>query len=347
MKKKVEIWGTYPPPIGGVSIHIKRLFERISESYFGANVILKSFHGTYSDRNRNIYKVNFKFWEFLQLLFISKRILHIHTARWHAWLFILIFGFKHSLILTLHNQKFKEKQNIFKFLISKCFLKKANYILVNDGDYRDFLINMFQLNSAKLKIVSAYIPPLDVEFKGLPDKISRFIKDRKFVISANGSGVKIRNGRDLYGLDVLVDIIFKLKDEIPGIGLVYLLPQIGNKEYFDSIFEKIRFNNLEENILIFQEQISNGFEIWAKSDLFIRPTQTDIEGISVKEALSFGIPVIASNVCTRPKESILYQEGDANELLKKVLDINRKPVHVEYSGEEAFVEIMNLYKSLL
>lgn len=31
---KIEIWGTYPPPIGGVSIHIYRLrncFELIQE----------------------------------------------------------------------------------------------------------------------------------------------------------------------------------------------------------------------------------------------------------------------------------------------------------------------------
>lgn len=43
--------------------------------------------------------------------------------------------------------------------------------------------------------------------------------------------------------------------------------------------------------------IQNAFEYWKISDVFIRPTTTDIEGISVKEALWVNTPAIASDVC--------------------------------------------------
>ena len=45
MKRIIEIWGTYPPPIGGVSIHVKRLFERLLETDLKDDIILKNFHG--------------------------------------------------------------------------------------------------------------------------------------------------------------------------------------------------------------------------------------------------------------------------------------------------------------
>lgn len=57
------------------------------------------------------------------------------------------------------------------------------------------------------------------------------------------------------------------------------------------------------------------------SDLFIRPTLTDMEGLSVKEALAFGTPVIASDVCLRPSETFLFPKQDFEMLLKQSLHI--------------------------
>ena len=83
-----------------------------------------------------------------------------------------------------------------------------------------------------------------------------------------------------------------------------------------SLIEKM---NIDDNILIVQREIPNGFEVWKLSDLFIRPTYTDIEGISVKEALYCGTPAIASDVCKRPSEAVLFKNRSYEDLEEKVL----------------------------
>src|SRR5690606_31309068 len=115
---------------------------------------------------------------------------------------------------------------------------------------------------------------------------------------------------DVYGLDMLITLVENLKMKGIDIGLVFCLPKIGDEKYFKEKRREINEKGLQDNILILNSEIPNAFQIWEMSDMFIRPTSTDIEGISVKEALEFGTPTIASDVCTRPKETILFKSRD-------------------------------------
>jgi glycosyltransferase involved in cell wall biosynthesis len=339
----IEIWGTWPPPVGGVSIHIQRLFTQLLKSDLADQVVLKNFNGQFEDKNRRIYRVTCKLWEFMKLLWNRKRVIHLHSANLSGWLMFLLFGGRHTVILTLHNQKFRTKNNFLVAFINKLFLRRADFIVLNDSSYKIFIANLHQLQIDKIHVISAYIPPQESEKKGMPRQISQFIKTRSFVISANGSMVKMINGRDLYGLDILIETIQELKKEHPQVGLLYLLPQQGDKSYLDVLIRRIKTNGLSENILIYQHQISNGFEVWQNSNLFIRPTQTDIEGISVKEALSFGIPAIASDVCQRPAPCLTYKEGDFKELMEKIKQVMQTPPRIRYDASEAFSQIEKIY----
>jgi hypothetical protein len=59
---------------------------------------------------------------------------------------------------------------------------------------------------------------------------------------------------------------------------------------------------------------------WGKSDVFLRSTTTDIEGISVKEALMLNTSVIATDVVERPKGVDLYTYGDIEILSELILN---------------------------
>ena len=50
-----------------------------------------------------------------------------------------------------------------------------------------------------------------------------------------------------------------------------------------SFKKRIENYHLKEYVKIVSGVIQNAFEYWKISDVFIRPTTTDIEGISVKE----------------------------------------------------------------
>jgi glycogen(starch) synthase len=54
------------------------------------------------------------------------------------------------------------------------------------------------------------------------------------------------------------------------------------------------------------------------SQVFIRPTFEDGDSISVREALSLGVPVVASRVGMRPDGAILFHPGDVEDLISKI-----------------------------
>lgn len=52
----------------------------------------------------------------------------------------------------------------------------------------------------------------------------------------------------------------------------------------------------------------------ARSSALLRPTNTDGDAVSVREALWLGVPVIASDVVVRPAGTVLFRNRDAESL---------------------------------
>jgi glycosyltransferase involved in cell wall biosynthesis len=86
------------------------------------------------------------------------------------------------------------------------------------------------------------------------------------------------------------------------------------------MLERIKELNIEKSFLL----VTDDMEFWPilqRSNLFIRPTSTDSFGISIAEALTLGVPSIASNVCGRPEGTILFKSRDQEDLYKKVRQV--------------------------
>jgi glycosyltransferase involved in cell wall biosynthesis len=56
----------------------------------------------------------------------------------------------------------------------------------------------------------------------------------------------------------------------------------------------------------------------ARSSVFVRPTLRDGDSISVREAKALGLPVVASNVGTRPEGTLLFEAGDVDGLVQRI-----------------------------
>ena len=221
-----------------------------------------------------------------------------------------------------------------------------SYIILNKQEYADFLIQKYGINKKKIIINSAFIPPLQDEFSEIPQEIVSFREKHDFLISANGWKLIIRNGVDLYGLDLLIELIHILKQKGYNAGLIFGLPQTGDYQYFLKIKNKITDLKLDDHILIWQETYPPGFEIWRLSDLFIRPTITDIEGISIKEALSVGTNVIASDVCPRPSQAVIFENRNLEQLTQLTESILNKPPLIRFKEENGLNKIWQCYQSV-
>jgi len=58
--------------------------------------------------------------------------------------------------------------------------------------------------------------------------------------------------------------------------------------------------------------------VLAACDVFVRPTTSDGDANSVREALALGVPTVASDVVERPDGAIPYKCGDAKDFARAV-----------------------------
>ena len=197
-------------------------------------------------------------------------------------------------------------------------------VIIGNLTYQSFIDNSIRLPK-KYSIEAAFLPPDELSEQAIlatyPESLFTFLGEHSPIIIANAFQLSLLNGKDLYGFDMCVNALAKLKKEFPQIGLVLVLGAIGDEAYFEQLKHLISLHQLENNIYM----LSGQRELWPllnKADLFVRPTLSDGASVSVQEALYFNIPVVASDVCIRPKETIIFRCGDQQDfeaIVKKVL----------------------------
>jgi hypothetical protein len=69
----------------------------------------------------------------------------------------------------------------------------------------------------------------------------------------------------------------------------------------------------------------------------IRATTTDGDANSIREALSFQVPVIASDVVERPAGSVVFENRSLDDLVRAVGEVLTDPPHIS-DAERASLE---------
>jgi glycosyltransferase involved in cell wall biosynthesis len=121
--------------------------------------------------------------------------------------------------------------------------------------------------------------------------------------------------RPEYGFDLLIDCLARLKPLHPSFGCIVM----GSGDRRTEAEKRVQDSGLAENILLLGDvDHDTCLALMSRSDVFLRPTLEDGDSISVREALSMGVPVVASRVGTRPSGAILFAAGDVEEMVAKV-----------------------------
>jgi len=168
-----------------------------------------------------------------------------------------------------------------------------------------------------------FIPPNikneELEWLTYPQEIKDIINN-KLIISAAAWKLSNYHNIDLYGLDLLIELVKRIKNRINSFILVFgLADEFYNLSYLNECKEIIKQNGIEDNIYILSGQ-KQMWPIIKISNLFIRPTYIDGDPISIKEALYFGVKVIASDCCPRDKRVVLFKNRDIDSLVNIVLN---------------------------
>ena len=304
--------GPLPPPLGGISVYLYRLSKLEKRSIF---LDVKEFN--------NFFKNNL--WLIKQTFNFSKKnfICHSHPLNIKLLLYFLSCLSIHDFSLVIHGRLLIEqynKANFFIKLLTRKMLKRAKFIQVVNNDYKIF-INSLGIKNRNIFVKNAFLPPpLEEESKIITtydEELINFIQTKKPLIVANAYALDFHNNEDLYGLDMCIELIKLLKKDFPSVGFLFALANEKiNNYYFEKMKNKVKKLNLQENFyfIIGQKEL---WPLFKKVDLMIRPTCVDAYGISIAEALYFSCPAIASDVCIRPKGTILFKNRNLADLYEK------------------------------
>jgi glycosyltransferase involved in cell wall biosynthesis len=163
----------------------------------------------------------------------------------------------------------------------------------------------------KVQITPAFLP-IEVPDVSLPQDIQSWLEQRSPVISAT------MFFRPEYGFEILMSALSRLKQRYPQIGC-FVMGSGEERANAEALVEK---SGLKGRVYLGGDLDHDlCLALMARSSVFVRPTFRDGDSISVREALALGVPVVASNVGTRPEGVTLFTAGDVEELVNAVVRV--------------------------
>lgn len=319
---KILITGCYPPPYGGGSVYIQRLFDYLSQKGHRCHVF-DVCTSKKEDLPEGIHHFDTPQKMYLRIM-MSKPydILHINEGTWkHKAVLVFIARIKGiQTVLTLHSfRDTPETTSGIRKIMLAYTLKNVNCI-VSSGSKEMKNVQQWFPNRQNIRVETPFIvPDMTSAEKILPEAIADFLRNHPITICANGSNLGFFKGEDVYGLDLMVELCHQLQ-ATEDIGVIFCLTRVTDPGYLLQIQDKIAAYGLTDHFLIYTAPVEF-WKIIERCHVFIRPTRTDSFGISVAEGIFLGTPTIASDVCDRPEGTILFRSGDMGDLLEKTLRV--------------------------
>jgi glycosyltransferase involved in cell wall biosynthesis len=150
--------------------------------------------------------------------------------------------------------------------------------------------------------------------------------------------------RKEYGFDLLLSAIAMLRVRYPSVGCLVM----GGGEQELEARKLVRHFGLENHMLLLGDVIhAQCLALISRSDLFLRTTWCDADSISVREALAFGVPVVASRVGARPQGVTLFEPGDVTDLLSKIESTLAVERVAPTSGTGELERLMEIYRHVI
>lgn len=219
----------------------------------------------------------------------------------------------------------------------------------------------------------------DEAAQGAAQRLGRFIRPGKVNVVPNGLDTDFYRPRDIVKSDnavINIGMQSRLQPNKDHLTLVKAFKLIcerhsdkrfhlhiaGDGTTYHSIQKLVRQNNMEEYVTLHGMLGQAGLRDFLQGlDIYVHSTHGETMSTAIMQALSCGLPVIASDVpgvsnMVRAESGILYQPGVARDLAEKLDDLVSNPLRAQEWGLKArnyalrhysIVNTINTYQILL
>lgn len=286
IKGGIILVGGFPEPVGGVTTFVRRLAasdKRIEEVVDICPGRKKEIPADFSGRHRAL---NSKWRGFVYLFFRMmvwrNKYMHFNFSSLTSVMFFLFLPKNtNKWILMLHHGVLESR--IPNSLIGH-LLRRFDYIVyMNEGQSQKY--RLYGVGDDKLVRASSYVQPQQTK----PDKA--FQQDVDSYFSAKPTLVASGYPTALYNLDWCIRFVsdreeFQLALFVYGDG--------SEKAEIQKQQSKLK------NIRVYWDEREENFNYaLSRAKCYLRPNMKDSFGIAVADAVNYGVPVLASDVCPR------------------------------------------------
>lgn len=339
---KVLLIGDYPPPYGGISVHVQQLSRFVAQS--GAECrVLDIEPGTTSKEGAIRVRGYSDFLWNLMTFFFRGYVSHIHTNghNFKSWLAIWVvawvgFLFRRRNVATLHSGLMPAYVgaggSLTRWFIKSALWPLGTVIAVNEEIERA----LSELKVARNRILVLPAFSLGARSSMIPE----FIADcRAKFTPMVASAVYLEKE---YGTELLIEACVHLREKYPHLGCLIM----GSGREEETLRAQIKKSKGEEFIILLGNLPHElCLSVMEKSDLFVRPTYFDGDAISVREALALGIPTVASRVGFRPDGVFLFDPGNVTDLIVQMEKGLKEAVAAKgHEEDQNLAEIHRIYE---
>lgn len=310
----VLIIGSYPPPVGGNTVHIQRLLSFLVRAGHRAAVVdyLSATEGGI-DKGANVTVLPpghvRKLRELVRIALRTKAetVVHFHVSalnrfKWVAPLLLLLFR-RQPKVITIHSGSFIEETSERAIQIYLKWLCKSLCHIITVSVEQSEHLAALGVPAEKLSIIPAFLPQHSDPAR-LPASVAEGAAGGKTLVLTSGYLTS------LYNYDVLIDCIARLDRR--RYCFVFAFYNERDAAYEQHIEDRLA---AFDNVVVLRDQPSEVFvTIVERSDIYVRTTLTDGDAVAIREAQHFGKTVFASDCVARPAGCVLFPTSDSEAL---------------------------------
>jgi hypothetical protein len=191
-------------------------------------------------------------------------------------------------------------------------------VLIGDATEKSYKTNQI-IMPLITTVEAAFLPPDFGQEQAIlstyPEQVKLFVQSHSCILTVNAFQLTLLEKKDLYGIDQSIELLRMINDK--NVGLLIVLGNTGHELYYQLLRERIAAYGLYDQCLwlIGQKEL---WPILKCSQIFLRPTLSDAESVSVQEALHFNVPVVASDACIRPASVLTFKTGNVEDFYAKI-----------------------------
>ena len=313
-----------PPAIGGISVSTARLRDRLVND--GHEVETYNLQMDVPHVAHALWQMLNMFW--LPFYVLGKRkfdIVHLHiSGYWRRVWFRLVKPFFKgaSIVVTIHG----DVANFINYPFCESVLAAADRIICVRRGNIALLPKL--LKSRSVEIPAFIMPPASsIAAEKIPESVVAFVDEAQRsgcpLLVFNGSVVLKEPFYDLYGFKEMAAIVKRLHDN--GIKIAALM--IVNDMHLDAsqcaFLQDVesRLDGCGSVMLCSKMQFSLLPLLSRGNAIYVRPTKTDGDSLSVRESLALGAQVVASSAAPRPEGTRCYDLASGEDgLYKRIVD---------------------------